>query len=348
MSRREKLAVPPATVEPAPDFDSYYGRPILKQPTWKVPDVPLYLFSGGLAGASAVLAELAAATGRPALSRVARFGAAGGALAGTGLLIHDLGRPTRFLHMLRVIKPTSPLSIGTWILSPFSALSLAAAASTLTGIAPVLGRVAGVGAAALGGPMTTYTAVLLTNTAIPAWHDAHREMPIVFAGSALAAAGGLAMVGSPTGENTPAVRLGILGAAVELTAAAVLRRRLGFIGEHYHTGRAGAWMRGARALSAAGILGGLLGHRVRGMSAAAGAALLAGSVATRFGVFEAGRASAADPRDVIVPQRARLAARADNSTPLASTPPSSTPPASTPPASTPPASPPLAAAPPAS
>lgn len=311
MSPREKTAVPTATVEAAPDFVSYYGRPILKQPTWKVPDVPLYLFSGGLAGASAVLAELAAATGRPALCRVARLGAAGGALAGAGLLVHDLGRPARFLHMLRMIKPTSPLSVGTWILSPFAALSAAAAASSLTGIAPALGRAAGLGAAALGGPMTTYTAVLLTNTAIPAWHEAHREMPLVFAGSAVAAAGALGMLGTPAAQAAPAVRLGIVGAAVELAASDVTRRRLGFIGEHYRTGRAGAWMRAARALSVAGILGALVGHRSRLGTAAAGTALLAGSVATRFGVFEAGRASAADPRDVIVPQRARLDHRSE-------------------------------------
>ncbi|MDN5750800.1 MAG: polysulfide reductase NrfD, partial [Pseudonocardia sp.] len=161
MSRREQVAVPPAQVETAPDFDSYYGRPILKQPTWKSPDIPAYLFSGGLAGASAVLAELATATGRPGLARTARFGASGGALFGTAWLIHDLGRPSRFLNMLRMVKLTSPLSVGTWILSPFTALSTAALASELTGVAPVLGRAAGLGAAALGGPMTTYTAVLV-------------------------------------------------------------------------------------------------------------------------------------------------------------------------------------------
>ena len=309
MSPREKTRVPPATVEEAPDFASYYGRPILKQPTWKVPDVPLYLFSGGMAGASAVLAELAALTGRSRLSRVGRLGAAGGALVGAGLLVHDLGRPARFLHMLRMLKPTSPLSVGTWILSPFSALSVVAAASSVTGIAPSLGRAAGLGAAALGGPMTTYTAVLLSNTAIPAWHDARREMPIVFAGSALAAAGGLGMIGAPGGEIGPAVRIGVLGAAVELTATAVLERRLGFIGEHYRRGRAGSWMRAARAASAVGVLGALLRGRRRPVAVAAGAALLAGSVATRFGVFEAGRASAADPRDVIVPQPAQAERR---------------------------------------
>lgn len=304
-----QLAVPPAQLAPAPDFQSYYGRPILKQPTWKSPDVPVYLFSGGLAGASAVLAEFAAVTGRPSLTRIARLGAGAGALAGVGFLIHDLGRPARFLHMLRVIKPTSPLSVGTWILSPFSALSTAALASQLTGIAPRLGRAAGIGAAVLGGPMTSYTGVLLADTAVPAWHDAHRELPVLFAASAVAAAGGLGLAGAAVTENAPAARLGALGAATELAVGALMQRRLGLVGDRYHTGRAGRWMRAARALSIAGIVGALAGRRHRAVSAVSGLALLAGSLATRFGVFEAGRASAADPRDVIVPQRARLAGR---------------------------------------
>lgn len=310
MSPRKQVAVPPARIERAPDFRSYYGRPILKQPTWKSPDIPGYLFSGGLAGASSVLAELAAATGRPGLRRAARLGAAGGALTGVGLLIHDLGRPARFLHMLRMVKATSPLSVGTWILSPFSALTTAAAASELTGRAPRLGRAAGLAASVFGGPMTTYTAVLVSDTAIPAWHDAHRELPVVFGASAMSAAGGLGLLAAPVAENGPAARLGVAGAFVELAASSAMERRLGAVGEKFRTGRAGRWMRGARALSVAGIAGALTGRRNRAVSAASGLALLAGSAATRFGVFEAGRASAADPRDVVEPQRARLAARA--------------------------------------
>lgn len=313
MSRREQLVVPRAEVTPAPDFESYYGRPILKQPTWKSPDVPIYLFSGGLAGASAVLAEFAAATGRTSLARTARIGAAAGALAGVGCLVHDLGRPARFLRMLRVIKPTSPLSVGTWILSPFSALSTAAAVSQLTGIAPALGRAASLGAAVLGPAMTSYTGVLLADTAVPVWHDAHRELPVVFAASACSAAGGLGLVGAAVRDNAPAARLGALGATVELAVGAVMERRLGMIGERYRAGRARGWMRAARVLSVAGIAGALAGRRNRAVSAVSGLALLAGSLATRFGVFEAGKASAADPRDVVVPQRARLAARQSQS-----------------------------------
>jgi hypothetical protein len=188
---------------PEPEFESYYGRQIIKTPTWKTPDVPLYLFLGGMAGASAVLAEGAALTGNVALERVARLVAASGAGVGTVFLVHDLGRPERFLHMLRVIKPTSPLSVGSFILAPFSALSSAAAASYLTGRLPRLGRLAGLGAAAFGPPLATYTGALLANTAVPAWHEAHRELPFLFAGSGASAAGGMALLLTPCAAQPP-------------------------------------------------------------------------------------------------------------------------------------------------
>jgi formate-dependent nitrite reductase membrane component NrfD len=311
--KREHSMVPPARVEPAPDFRSYYGKPVLNAPTWKAPAIATYFFTGGAAGASAVIAQLAAATGRPHLARVARLGAAGGALTGAALLIGDLGRPARFLNMLRMVKVTSPLSVGTWILSPFSTLAAAAAAAEITGRAPAVGRAAGVGAAALGGPMTTYTAVLIANTAVPAWHDAHRELPVLFAASSVAAAGGLGLLGSPVGENVPAARLGAAGAAVELLVAAAMERRLGEVGTKYRTGTAGRCMTAARCLSAIGAIGALAGRRHRVTATTSGLALLAGSLATRFGVFLAGKASAADPRDTIAPQRAPLDTRAPTS-----------------------------------
>jgi formate-dependent nitrite reductase membrane component NrfD len=290
---------------------SYYGRPVLNRPTWKNPDVPAYLFSGGMAGASAVLAEFAAATGRPGLARVARIGAAGGALAGAGLLVHDLGRPARFLNMLRMFKVTSPLSVGSWILAPFSGLTALAAASELTGVAPRLGRAAGVGAAVLGGPMTTYTAVLLGNTAVPAWHEAHLDLPLVFAASAVASGGAFGLVGAGTDENEPAARLAVAGAAAELAAGELMERRLGALGARYTTGRAGRWRRASRVLTAGGAIGALLGRRRRPVAVVSGLAVLAGSFATRFAVFHAGLASAEDPADTVAPQRQRLAERAE-------------------------------------
>ncbi|HEX5287380.1 MAG TPA: NrfD/PsrC family molybdoenzyme membrane anchor subunit, partial [Streptosporangiaceae bacterium] len=111
---------------PEADFRSYYGQPILKLPRWKEPHLPAYLYLGGLSGASAAMGAAAALTGRRALARAGRLTAAAAAAGGTGFLIAELGRPERFLHMLRVAKPTSPMSVGTWILTvygPFAGLA---------------------------------------------------------------------------------------------------------------------------------------------------------------------------------------------------------------------------------
>jgi hypothetical protein len=302
--RERGSMVPPA------EFTSYYGRPILKRPTWKSPDVPLYLWGGGAAGTSAVLAALADLTGRPTLRRSGRLTAATGALIGAVALIHDLGRPARFLYMLRVVKPTSPLSVGTWILSPFGAFASAAAASEVTGFAPRLGRLAGWGSAALGPALASYTAVLVADTAVPAWHEARDELPALFAGSAATAGGGAGLVFAAVRDNRPAARVAVAGAVVELAAGQAMERRLarlpGGVDRAYRTGRAGQWNRAARALTAGGAAAALLLRRNRVGSALAGLALLGGSLATRFAVFEAGRASADDPQHVIAPQRERL------------------------------------------
>lgn len=298
----------------AVEFDSYYGRPVLKAPVWKQPDVPLYLFAGGFAGASAVLAEGAGFTGRPALQRWARSAAAGGAMVGTTALIHDLGRPERFLNMLRIFRPTSPLSVGSWILAPFGGLSTLAAASSLTGIAPLLGRAAGLGAAALGTPMATYTAALLSNTAVPAWHEAYRELPFWFAGSSAAAAGGLSIAAVPIAQSGPARRLAVAGAVLDIAAEQLAERRLGMLAEPYHEGRPGKLLKVARGLTAGGAAAAVVGRRNRAVSILGGVVLAAGSVLTRFGVFQAGLASAKDPKYTVVPQRERADARAHTAT----------------------------------
>jgi hypothetical protein len=295
---------------PEPQFESYYGRQIIKTPTWKTPDVPLYLFLGGLAGGSALLAEGAALSGDVRLEHLMRGVAAGGAGVGTVFLVHDLGRPERFLNMLRVFKPTSPLSVGSYILAPFASFASAAFASQLTGRLPLLGRLAGVGAAAFGPPLAAYTAALFANTAVPIWHEAHRELPFVFVGSGSAAAGGLAMVLTSVPQSAPGFRLSLAGATLELTAMQVMERRLGMLAEPYSTGRSGRLMRTARALTLTGLAVSVLGRRSRVLRALAGAAYVAGSVTTRFGIFEGGLESARDPKYTVVPQRERLAARA--------------------------------------
>src|SRR5438874_11336372 len=84
---------------------SYYDRPVLKEPVWKW-YVPAYFYVGGAAGAAATLgaaAQLADRRGLAGLIRRCRWIAAAGGAVGTGLLVVDLGRPERFLNMLRVV-----------------------------------------------------------------------------------------------------------------------------------------------------------------------------------------------------------------------------------------------------
>jgi hypothetical protein len=292
---------------PRAEFTSYYGKPVLHSPTWESPDIPGYLFLGGLAGAGALLGAGAQASGRPDLARRTKVGVlAAGVLSLVGL-VHDLGRPARFLHMLRVFKVTSPMSVGSWLLAGFVPLAGVAAASAVTGRVPRIGAAATAGAAALGPAVASYTAALVSDTAVPAWHDGYREMPFVFVGSAASAAGGLGMATAPPAQQAPARVLGVLGASLELAAFELMEKRLGMVAEPYSGGRGGTYIRAGKALSAAGILGALLGRRSRVVSAAAGAALVAASAATRWGIYHAGMQSAKDPRYTVVPQRARLA-----------------------------------------
>jgi len=303
---------------PDATFTSYYGRPVVKASPWAA-DIPAYLFLGGVAGGSSVLAAGAELTGRNSLRRVGRLGALVGISVSFAALVHDLGRPMRFVNMLRVAKHTSPMSVGTWILTGYGPLAgLAGAAEivkfvpnlppAVTKLAAVAGRPAGWGAALLGPAVASYTAVLLADTATPSWHEAYRELPFVFVGSAAAASGGLGLLGSSLADSSPARRLAIGGATLELVAEQLMETSMGLTAEPLHQGPAGRLMRASKILTVAGAVAAAAGYRSRALSAAGGAALLLGSVCTRFGVFHAGQASAKDPKYTVVPQRERLKA----------------------------------------
>ncbi|WP_031024895.1 NrfD/PsrC family molybdoenzyme membrane anchor subunit [Streptomyces sp. NRRL WC-3725] len=291
---------------PEAEFASYYGTPVLNKPVWKPVDIAGYLFLGGLAGASSLLAAGGQLTGRPGLAAPAKFGAAGAICLSLVALVHDLGRPARFLNMLRVCKPTSPMSVGSWLLVGYAPLSLTAAATEVAGRYRMLGSAATAASAVLGPAVATYTAVLVSDTAVPAWHEGHRELPFVFAGSAASAASGLALAAAPVAEAGPARRLAALGAALELGAFQVMKRRMGLAAEAYEQGRPRLLLRAAEALTAGGAALALCSGRRRSLAVAAGAALLGGSAALRFAVFHAGVASAEDPKYTVVPQRERL------------------------------------------
>jgi formate-dependent nitrite reductase membrane component NrfD len=309
-------------VVPEADFTSYYDRPVVKPAPWGW-DVAAYLFLGGVAGGSAVLGAGGQLTGRAALRRNCRLAALASVSLGGVALVRDLGRPERFFNMLRVIKLTSPMSLGSWILTAFSAGAAVAAAAEVDRITrarlplgllrPVL-RVAegpaGLQAAALGPELAVYTAVLLADTSTPTWNHTRDELPFVFVSSASLAAAGLAMVTTPVAETAPARKLAVLGVIGDLVATWVMRRRMDpVVAEPLHDGRPGALLRMSEALAVAGGIGTLLGGRRRPVAAAAGLALMAASALTRFGIFEAGIRSAKDPRYTIEPQKRRLAAR---------------------------------------
>lgn len=309
---RDDTAVPPA------EFRSYYGRQILKTPVWNWM-IAAYLFSGGLSAGSALLAAGADLTGRPQLRKVSRLGALTGLLASMYFLIGDLGRPERFHHMLRVAKPSSPMSMGTWLLGGYGPGAGAAALAELlprrfrrTRLGRVIAwaaRPAGLEAAAVAPGVASYTAVLLSHTAVPAWREAHPYLPFIFTGSAAASGAGLGMLLAPVSESGPARRMAVTGAALEVAASRTMERRLGLVGEAYSTGRPHRLRQAAEVLTVAGAVGAVVSGRRRWAVAASGAALLAGSALQRFGVFEAGVASTKDPKYVVVPQRERLDAR---------------------------------------
>jgi len=300
MRTREQAMVPKA------DVRTYYDRPVLKKPVWKW-YIPAYFFSGGLAGASSTLAFVARLRGNHRLARRARLVSLAGIAASPVFLIADLGRPERFYNMLRVAKPTSPMSVGTWLISLFGPLSGAAALSDVTGVLEGVGRACEAAAGVLGPAVSTYTAVLTADTAVPAWHEAFRELPLVFAGGSAASAAAAAVLFTPADDAAPARRLLVLGTAVELAGEKAMEQRLGPLAESYHQGRAAGPAKASKALLSAGAVLTTVAGRRRPALARVGAALtLAGVAFGRASVFKAGFDSAEDPRFTVKLQRERL------------------------------------------
>ncbi len=295
---------------PEEETRNYYGRPVLKEPTWTW-EIPSYFFAGGLAGASSGLALTARLTGNHKLARRALLAALGGATVSPVLLISDLGRPERFYKMLRVFKPTSPMSVGTWVLSFFGPATGLAVAHDLLGVFPRLGRLSEAISAVLGLPLATYTAVLIADTSVPVWHEARHELPFIFAASSLASAGAAAAMLTPVEETGPARRLAVGGALLELGAVEFMKRRLGeFLAEPYESPTPARYNKLAKSLSGVGVAVTVLAGRKSRAAAAMGCAMiLAGAFCERWSIYEAGFPSARDPKYTVIPQRERLRER---------------------------------------
>jgi Polysulphide reductase, NrfD len=290
------------------EMRSYYGRAILKEPVWQ-PEIPFYFFTGGVAGGCSVLHGLARVAGRERLAKTALYVGAAADLASPALLISDLGRPERFLNMLRVFKVTSPMSVGSWVLFVSGGSSTTAMLLERLGILKRVKVAAEAVSFLAGPPLATYTGTLLADTAIPVWHEARRELPWLFGASAAASAGAATTLFAGE-EAGPARRLAVLGAAGALGLKEVMQRRLGFVGEVYEQGEAGRYGRLSKGLTATGAaLLAARGKRSRAAAIGGSALVLAGELALRWSVFKAGFQSARDPRYTVIPQRERVAAK---------------------------------------
>ena len=287
----------------------YYGLPIVKPPVWTW-QIGLYFFVGGTAGMSAVLALVGILTRRSLDFASAALGVGlAGAVISPILLISDLGRPARFLNMLRVFKWRSAMSVGVWTLVLFSGFVGSAfiliesfGFLTLWGIPAVVPRTAllvlASGAAMSGAVLATYTGVLLGATAVPAWSAHHKLLPFHFGIIALgSAAAVLELLGFWTaaldaiGLTVSAIETGI-GARIELNRSGATARAL-------HEGASGVLLRAAGLLTgpAAFIL------RLLGFGPVAAVCFLLGAILSRYGWVFAGRFSAGDPEETIAAQR---------------------------------------------
>src|SRR6478752_3280927 len=207
--------------------------------------------AGGADGGSGLIAAGAQFTGRPKLRRNTRLAAITAIGLGSVALVKDLGRPERFLNMLRTVKVTAAIEVDRLTGSRIPL-------GPLRRLLPAADVGAGLWAAAFGPPLAAYTAVLLADTANPMWNAAKDELPFVFVSSAALASGGLAMITTPVEEAGPARTLAMIGAAVETVATKALHRNMDpTVAETLHHGNAGRILKASEILTVAGGLGAL-------------------------------------------------------------------------------------------
>jgi hypothetical protein len=297
--------------------NGYYQIPLLKQPPWTW-EIPLYFFVGGAAGAAGVIGAIANYTGADRkLVRHARWIAAAGSIISPALLTADLGRPTRFLNMLRVFKPQSPMSVGVWTLLGFSGGAAATAfadfmqsryASSLP--LRILENAGQFATLAFGLPFSNYTGVLIGATAIPVWNHSAAELPVHFGASGVGAAvGTLELMGHRKHRALEALALGaaifetLEGLRIETRSHAELaplkRGASGWLT------RTGGVLSGPvpLALRAAGMF--RRGKRARSLGRWAAWSSIAGSLLTRIAWIHAGHVSAQDWRLPLQDNRSR-------------------------------------------
>ncbi|MBV9083426.1 MAG: polysulfide reductase NrfD [Acidobacteriaceae bacterium] len=297
---------------PAPDISdpTYYDLPLLHEPVWEWA-IPLYYYVGGVSGASMALAAAAQLKSADAfdslIQRCHRIGFVGTSLS-SALLIWDLGRPSRFLNMLRVFRPTSAMNMGAWILS----VSAGTAAATVVlprraGILRSVGHTLGFISGVFGLGLATYTGVLVGNSAIPVWQESRRVLPVLFGASAVASVGSLFDFFEHVEQRRVTVLFGNIGRSAEIAAGMAMERQAGRVPRVAHPlkrGINGLLWRTASLLTATSLVCSLLPNRTRAKRVAAGVLGTMGSLLIRFSVHHAGAISARDARASFHHQRA--------------------------------------------
>lgn len=290
--------------------EDYYGRPVLKAPVWAW-YIPAYFWVGGCAGAAATLGAATTLAGgaQSSLARACRTIAFGGTTVGAALLVADLGRPSRFVYMLRVFRPRSAMSVGSWILVGAGATTAAALLES-----PVQ-RAATIASGVFGPALASYTGVLLANTAVPTWQAARRTLPPLFAAGGLAGAAALLELFDLDDASLRTLRrFQAASRALELAAALLMKREVEHRAPEAHVhlkqGRAGALFKVSTVLTGAALVGALLPGSSRNRRIVTGLLGTIGAIAMRYAVSDSGTASAKDPKASFAPQRrAKLGSR---------------------------------------
>jgi hypothetical protein len=316
-ARREAPPPPPdiavqtavGAIDPAQT--GYYGLPLLKPPTWTW-EVPLYFFLGGISGVSACIAFAAQVFEAPTnLIRFALWMGLIGASICPALLISDLGRPTRFLNMLRVFKWRSPMSMGSWILVGFSGCVFVAVVGiefVARGygypIVVALLWVSEVSAALTGLLLASYTGVLIGATAIPVWHQHRKLLPAHFLTSGLGGAVGILEL---AGFLIPATQiLGFATSGVETVIEIYLTVRKGVADKPLHHGISGGTLRVAGMLEGpVALLIRIIWHAEPWGRYAAAICFLLGALMSRYAWIWAGRESSHDTKALFELQRGK-------------------------------------------
>jgi formate-dependent nitrite reductase membrane component NrfD len=289
--------------------------PVIHPSVWTW-EVPLYFWFGGVASGASFAALAADIAGDDASARVARKVALAAVLPAPLLLIADLGRPGRFLNMLRIFKPRSPMNMGAWCLSAFSAAGAGAVAADVLG-ARRAGRALGAAQAFLGSYLGSYTGVLLATTAVPLWARSRVFLGPIFVATATATGAGatrLTLAAAGQSEDHPThvalARMEAGAILAELALSTINERRLGRASEALSHGTPARLSRAAKTLVSVGLALPLVarGRARRPAQNMASVLYLAGGLVYRFAWVEGGRASARDDEAVALMARGRVTA----------------------------------------